>query len=124
MENTLWDLVAFGTTGAETPIIEGSAINLLLAAGQAGGSGGCNAYGGTYQVDGDSISFGEITSTLLACENQQITEQEQRYIAALQTASQYAIEGDQLRVSYDNGAGQLIFERALQPAPTMETPTS
>jgi heat shock protein HslJ len=122
LENSSWTLLSFGSAGAEEPLIEGSSITLLLAAGQAGGSGGCNAYGGTYQIEGNNISFGEITSTLRACEDERITEQEQRYLAALGTASQYEIDGDQLRITYADGL--LIFERALLSAPATQTPGS
>lgn len=126
LENTYWRLVSFGAPGAEQPIIEGSTITLMLAGGQAGGSGGCNSYGGTYQVDGDSISFGEITRTERACLEEGVTEQEQRYFQALETASTYQVEGDQLRITYDAGSGLLIFERALpaELTPAIETPSS
>jgi heat shock protein HslJ len=112
MENTHWTLVSFGPRGAEEPLVEGSAITMMLAGGQAGGSGGCNSYGGMYQVEGDRISFEEITSTLRACEDMRITEQEQRFFQALETASQYEVTGDELRITYDNGNGLLIFTRA------------
>jgi heat shock protein HslJ len=126
LENTHWSLVSFGSPGAERPLVEGSTITLMLAAGQAGGSGGCNSYGGTYQVDGTSISFGDITSTLLACADASITEQEQRYFQALESAGQYEVVGDQLRITYDDGNGLMIFETALpvSPEPAVETPGS
>lgn len=128
LENTAWNLVAFGAPGAETPVVEGAMITLLLAAGQAGGFGSCNSYGGTYQVDGNNISFGEITSTLVACANDDLTQQEQRYFEALEAASSYELDGDQLRLLDANGEGLLIFEASLtlpgNPAPTVETPGS
>ena len=115
LENTLWNLVSFGELGAEAALVQGSTITLLLAAGQAAGTGGCNGYGGTYQVDGNSISFGPITSTKMACADAQATEQEGRYLQALESASEYAVEGDQLNVTYDDGNGVLIFEPVLSP---------
>jgi hypothetical protein len=42
LENTLWNLVSFGELGAEAALVQGSTITLLLAAGQAAGTGGCN----------------------------------------------------------------------------------
>ena len=45
LADTKWKLVSFGQPGAETPVIDGSTITLEFdAVGQAGGSGGCNAY--------------------------------------------------------------------------------
>ena len=108
LENTQWALVSFD----ETPVVQGSGITLLLAAGRVSGSGGCNTYSGTDRVEGSKISFDTVTSTKRACVNAPPTEQEGRYFEALQTASEYMVEGDQLRITYDNGKGVLIFESA------------
>lgn len=118
LENTNWNLVSFGPAGAEQPLVEGSTITLLLAGGQAGGSGGCNSYGGTYQIEGSSISFGEIIRTERACADDRVTEQEQRYFQALETASQFEWNGNELRITYDGGNGVMIFESALPAGPT------
>ena len=118
LENTLWNLVSFGSPGAETPVIPGSAaINVLLVAGQAAGSGGCNAYSGSYKVEGQSITFGAITRTEMACADAEVTDQEQRYFLALERAGEYFVEGNQLRITYDAGQGVLIFESALPTGP-------
>jgi putative lipoprotein len=103
--------------------VDGSTITLMLAGGQAGGSGGCNSYGGTYQVDGNSITFGEMTRTEMACLEEGVTEQEQRFFEALETASEYRVEGDQLHITYDGGNGLMIFETAMPTGPTPATPT-
>jgi hypothetical protein len=122
LENTHWSLVFFGPEGAENPVIAGSLITLILVDGQAGGFGGCNAYSATYEVEGESLSFGEITSTLIACADEQMTEQEQQYFTALQTISSYVLEGNQLRIMYDGGV--LTFETPVsgEPVPVVETP--
>lgn len=124
LENTQWSLVSFGSPGAEQPLVQASAITLMLAGGQVGGSGGCNSYGGTYQVNGNSITFGEMVRTERACEDEKVTQQEQHYFDALETAGEYQIEGDQLHITYDNGNGRMIFEMALPagPAPIEATP--
>jgi putative lipoprotein len=126
LENTQWNLISFGAPGAEQPLIEGSTITLMLAGGQAGGSGGCNSYSGTYQVDGSSIAFGEITRTEKACLEEGVTEQEQRYFEALATASAFQVDGDQLLITYDDGNGVMIFESTLSegPPPATATPGS
>jgi heat shock protein HslJ len=126
LENTQWTLASFGSAGAEQPLVEGSEITLMLGGGQAGGSGGCNSYGGTYQVDGNSIRFDEIIRTERACADQRVTEQEQRYFQALETASEYQVEGDRLRITYNGGEGLLIFESAPAggPTPVEATPGS
>jgi heat shock protein HslJ len=124
LENTPWNLVSFGPQGAEKALVEGSMISLLLANGQAGGFGGCNAYGGTYQVEADKISFHEIIRTEKACADNQVTEQEQQYFQALQSAAGYELDGNTLHITYDDGNGVLVFEAAVQaiPTPTVGTP--
>jgi heat shock protein HslJ len=124
LENSSWSLIEFGPAGAEQPVVQGSAITLMFGGGQAVGSGGCNSYGGPYQVDGNTITFHEIIRTEKACADQRVTEQEQRYFQALETASEYQVEGDQLRITYDSGNGVLIFEAAppAAPIPTVVTP--
>jgi heat shock protein HslJ len=113
LANTAWVLVSYGAPGAETPVVAGSTVTLEFDAGdQAGGSAGCNSYGGHYQVDGDAISFSEMVQTLMACEDEQVMEQEAQYLAALETASQFELSGDSLAITYDGGQGVLNFVRA------------
>lgn len=126
LENTQWNLISFRSPDGEQPLANTSMITLMLADGQVGGFGGCNSYGGTYQLNGNNISMGEITRTLKACADAQLTEQEERYIQALESAGQYELSGNQLVITYNNGTGSLIFE--LLPAgpgtPTPPTETS
>jgi heat shock protein HslJ len=113
LENTHWSLVSFGDPEAQRPLVERSDITLLLADGEAGGFGGCNSYGATYQVNGNELTFGEVTQTLRACVDERMNEQEERYFEALQTASHYELEGDNLMITFENGEGLLVFERAV-----------
>ena len=119
LAGTAWTLVSFGPAGAEEPVVPGSEVTLTFdAAGQAGGSGGCNSYGGSYQTDGDNITFGEIVSTLMACTDDALNEQESRFLAALGSASTFALEGDNLTIGYDGGQGVLNFVREGAATPT------
>lgn len=112
LANTQWRLVSFGAPGAETPIIEGSAVTLeFKAEGEAGGSGGCNSYGGQYQVQGDTLLLSEIVSTLMACADEAISQQEQQYFQAMQTIGRFELAGDQLTIWYNNEQGVLNFVR-------------
>ena len=125
LEDTHWSLVAFGEPGGEQPLA-GSNITLLMADGQAGGFGGCNSYGTTYQVDGGMISFGQVTSTLRACADQNMTDQEQRYLQALGSVSRYERVENFLVLMDDAGNPVLTFETpvTVEPLPQMLTPGS
>lgn len=116
LENTRWQLVALGLTGAETPVIANSTITLEFnAVGEVGGSGGCNSYGGTYTVANGRLVLSEIVSTLMACTDEAVTEQEMAYLAALQTAGRFAIMDGMLTLWYDNESSTLTFVQATSP---------
>jgi heat shock protein HslJ len=105
-----WNLESFGPIGSETPVGEGSTITLEFGAGgQAGGSGGCNSFGTQYEVQDGVLSFGQIASTLMACTDEGVMDQEQRYFQALQNAGEFSLDADRLTILYDDGQGALIF---------------
>ncbi len=123
LAGTEWTLVSLGAPGAETPVVLGSEVTLQFdAQGHAGGSAGCNSYGGSYQVQDGMLSFGEVVSTMMACAEEGIMQQEQQYLSALGTTGEYEIVADQLVISYNDGQEALTFTMGL-PAPT-ETPTT
>jgi putative lipoprotein len=109
---TRWRLDSIGAPGAEVAIT-GSEVTLNFDAdGQAGGSGGCNSFGAQYSVQNGTIQFDEVVSTLMACADAQVNEQETLFLRALDAASQYELDGDTLRILYDNGSAILNFVRA------------
>ena len=119
LANTQWTLTALGAPGNETPVAAGSAVTLKFeSADQAGGSGGCNSYGGTVQVQNHSLSFSRITSTEMACVDANVMQQEQQYFQALQSAGHFELSGDRLTIDYANGQGVLIFTAAAATTPT------
>ena len=84
------------------------------ADGTLGGHGGCNGYGGSWsQSEDGALSVDGIISTLIACEQVGVTEQEQRLFRALQGARR-AIRTDQtLRI--DTGTGEyLLFDLVVR----------
>ena len=125
LENSHWSLVAFGPPDGQQPIA-GSNITLLMADGQAGGFGGCNAYGTTYQVDGGMISFEQVTSTLRACADTNMTDQEQRYFQALASVSRFQRADNLLQLMDDAGNTVLTFETpvTIELNPELPTPGS
>jgi heat shock protein HslJ len=84
--------------------------------GKLTGSAGCNSYFGSYEVDGEAITFGPLGSTLMACaEPEGIMNQEQAYLAALESAGTYRIEGDKLELIDADGMRVVQFV-VLPPA--------
>jgi putative lipoprotein len=107
LEGTRWLLESIGNT----PLVAGSEVTLQFDVdNQAGGNAGCNSYGGTYTLTGDQIEFTEIASTLMACVDESMMDQESAYLQALNSAQQVSVEGDRLTIRYEGG--QLNFVRA------------
>lgn len=103
-----WGLVLLD---AETPAIPGSGVTLEFGDdGRVSGSAGCNRFGGSYTVDGDALSFSQLFSTRMLCPQDEIMDQEIAFMSALEAATSFAIEGNQLTITYGDGQ-QLILTR-------------
>ena len=110
LASTLWRLTSFGLPGAESPVVEGADVTLKFGPdGRAGGSSGCNSYGGDYRVQNDRITFGQIVSTKRACVDERANEQEQRYFQALGAAGRFELTDSRLVIFYDVERGALNF---------------
>ena len=78
------------------------------------GESGCNNYFASYAVDGNALTISQAGSTLMACEPAELMQQEVDFLAALQSAATYTIDGDQLLIA--NAAGETVLTfRASQP---------
>jgi heat shock protein HslJ len=118
LEGTTWVLVSYGDPSDPQAVLAGSEITAEFdsAEGTVTGSAGCNNYFGSYEVDGETITFGPLGSTLMACpEPEGVMEQETAYLAALGSAATYRIEGDKLELVDADGTRVAQFI-ALPPA--------
>ncbi len=109
LPGTRWQLVSYGAPDDRISVIKDSTIVLEFGEdGRAGGSSGCNRYGGSYILQGATITFGELFSTRMACADSAVMAQEQAYLAALRAATGYTYTGDWLTIHYGEGQ-QLVF---------------
>ena len=73
--------------------------------GTVSGSSGCNTYNGTYKVDGDKITIGPLASTRMACNDPEgVMDQESQFLAALQSAKSFKIDGSKMEMRTAEGA--------------------
>lgn len=94
-------------------VMDGTAVTLSFDEdGRAGGSAGCNTYGGEYTLDGNSLTFGGLFSTMMACEDA-IMQQESAYLAALESATSVEWVDGQLVIVYGEEGQRLVFASAL-----------
>ena len=110
LAGTEWRLVSLGPAGGEASLVAGTTVTLKFGEdGRANGSTGCNAYNGTYQVRGDTISFGRLISTRRACLDQNANTQEQRFISALESANRFRLASNRLTIFADRNRTVLNF---------------
>ena len=104
LDGTQWQLISLDGS----PVLDSTSVTLAFGPqDRAGGSGGCNSYGGSYSVQDDALSFGPLASTMMACHDD-VMQQELDYFAALQAVTRFTRSGDQLILFYGEGQ-QLIF---------------
>ncbi len=75
---------------------EGVSVTLEFADGRVSGTGGCNNYGGSLQVEGSNLTIGsDLMSTKIACPPP-ATAWSQRYLAVLPKVATFEANGDTL----------------------------
>jgi heat shock protein HslJ len=76
--------------------IKGTSLTLFFGNDdKAAGNAGCNNFSGTYQVSGSSLTFGQMVSTMMACDPA-VNAQEQAYLKALGETKSYEATTDKL----------------------------
>ena len=78
--------------------------------GRVAGNASCNRFTGTVTLRGDSIAFGPLATTKMACPPA-VDEQERRHLAALQDASRVAMEGPYLLLYTKSGGAPLKYTK-------------
>ena len=117
LDGVRWVLVSYMNAAGETvdALADREATAEFAADGQMGGNASCNQYFAGYTVDGDSLTIGQAGSTMMACMPEEVMQQEADFLAALQSAATFAIDGEQLQIMNGDGATALTFH-ASQPA--------
>jgi heat shock protein HslJ len=96
---TSWRLEDLGGARA----LEGVEATLEFPeARKAGGRASCNRFFGTVEISGDSVKFGPLAATKMACIDDATNAQEVKYLQALQGAERFAFDGPALLI-YSKG---------------------
>ncbi|MAT99274.1 MAG: hypothetical protein CL608_19220 [Anaerolineaceae bacterium] len=127
LEGQTWVLAKFN--GGEP--LEGRQPTLEFEAGKVSGNTGCNHYGGSYQIEDESIRFEDLFSTEMAClDPEGLMAQEQDYLGLLRAVNHFELVDDVLTLITDAGQN-LVFEIQQEISeelmstldPTTPTPT-
>jgi heat shock protein HslJ len=113
LADTAWRLDAF-EGDASAPALDDVEVTLEFqqeADGglRMGGKSGCNRYTAGVTISGDALTFSPIAGTRMMCPDPQMAV-EDAYLKALESASRYEEQGDQLVLFYAHG--QLRFSPA------------
>jgi heat shock protein HslJ/chitodextrinase len=106
LAGTTWRLVSYGDPDDLTTVEEGTAVTAEFSpqtdvSGTVGGNSTCNSYTTSYTLDGDNISFGPVSATMMICPVG--ADQETDYLVALDSAQTYQIFGPNMQITYDGG---------------------
>lgn len=89
--------------------IEGTTLTAIFTADTVSGNSGCNTYNGGYKLDGDKVTIGPLASTMMACD-QAAMDQEQQFLTALQTPS--TVESSGGTVTLRDASGAMMVQLA------------
>jgi putative lipoprotein len=126
-EVQLWAARAAGGQGEERVVLQGTAWRLedlggegaldtaeatleFPEAGRVAGSGSCNRFFGSVEIQGESIRFGQMGSTRMSCE-EAVNNQESKYLRALGSAERFVLEAQSLLIYCTGMERPLRFTR-------------
>ena len=94
-----WKLTSFSRADVLTPAVTDTEAGLTFKDdGSVTGNSGCNGLGGSYTVEDDKITFSEITSTLMACDDPRMAQEGAVHQVLTDTAT-FKIEGNTLTLT-------------------------
>ena len=89
--------------------VAGSTLTAIFTADQVSGSAGCNTYSGGYTLNGTTLKIGPLASTMKACADQAVNDQEQQFLAALQASTTFDQTGNTLTLKAAGGENQVTL---------------
>jgi heat shock protein HslJ len=119
-ENVNWRLTHVLSGGSLIEVPADVTTTLFMSGGQAGGSGGCNQYGGPYVLDDASLTFGGLTTTEMACQDGSMAI-ETAYYAVLGEVVGWSIAEGSLELT--NSEGVTVARFATAPGASLAGPT-
>ena len=114
-EDVAWELESYGLPDTLKAPVAGAQVTLqfIKTSKSIGGTAGCNAYFGSYEVVNCRLRISEsISTTKKACEGL-VMQQEQDYLALLKIATDFSVNNSQLRIAC--GKQVLVFHPLPNP---------
>jgi heat shock protein HslJ len=105
-----WFLETMTVDGTEVPVpAEQQLVTIAFTPdGKVDGNGGCNGFGGEYQLgENGGLKFGQIVSTMMACDN--TMQLETAYFQALGKVESFQVSEGMLTLSSADGKTVLVY---------------
>jgi heat shock protein HslJ len=107
-----WKLVSHGDAANPTPALPNVDASINFDAnGQMSGNVGCNGFGGSYEMSGDTITFSSIMSTLMYCEQTSAQEQSVLGVFSDKVKLKIQLDGDILTITSADGSSVAVLAR-------------
>jgi heat shock protein HslJ len=106
LAGTAWKAILVGGQ----PVVPGREPMAAFSTDQVKGTGGCNAFNGSYQYRPGAITFGDLASTAMGCEDP-VGTVEGRFSGALSGATSVFLDPAG-RLIMDGLGGRIVFEVA------------
>ncbi len=105
-----WKLVSYGSAANPTTAVADVDTSINFdAKGQVNGNVGCNGFGGSYEMKGDTVTFGAMVSTMMFCEA--TSDQEQGVLSVLVNTANLKMNGNTLTITSADGASVVNLAR-------------
>jgi heat shock protein HslJ len=102
-----WKLTAYGPIESLTEAVADADATLTFSEdGNVAGNSGCNSFGGEYTLKDDQITFGPLSSTLMACDEPR-SAQESVVTQVLSETAEFEIKDQTLTIT--NKGTALVF---------------
>ena len=114
LDGSSWSLRSYrDNTGEIVNVLPRSTTTALFQAAQVTGIAGCNNYNADYRAARNKLSFGPVATTRKVCSTPLgIMQQENAFLAALDSTASYKIRLNSLEMLDSRGNTLLTFRRA------------
>jgi putative lipoprotein len=102
LAGTEWSVLELERKSADTNV---TSTLIFGADGAVSGNGGCNAFRGDVDIEGTTMKFGQLASTMMACEGAKSAKEALFHAALSQTAS-YSVQDGELTLV--DAAGKIV----------------
>jgi len=116
LERNKWSLISYGDQNNHEQVLDGTEITATFdkGKGEVSGSGGCNTYFASYEINGKNLSISNLAWTEMACLLPAgVMEQEQEFLSLLADVESFKIDDTSLIITCSNGR-QLYFKIVSQ----------